>query len=1101
MNPDARRLLLMFSSILLVAGNAIGEDPRLTVREVQAGELRSELRQGLELEIVNRSEKLEKVKIACELRQELQSLAKADQEIEIPARQRRGFRLSMDRVAGTYQVHYSVLDSKTGKTLSERAFEFESGGPLTVDLWPFYLGKNGVLARCAVDAFGDARSYRWSGRLFNAEGKPMAEIIRETDDPIVNLPLFSRDLPAGHYEAVVEVRNEKDQRLGLRRISFERPQSPSWWKANEGCEPAVPEPWTPVETRKSQVPNAESQMIAKVWGRDYEFGTNSLPLRIHNQGADILAGPMRLESWSAAATRSDWIKDWKVNDSRRDAESVTLESVASLKDYQLQVKTRLEFDGFMLVALTLVPNPNSAPTVEPFCLRIPVRADYATHLTNYRNAPGPGESIPRYVGKVPPEGEHYQSPVMLTTWLGGDRGGLEWSAESSRGWSLANPQEALQVWKEGDTVWFEARFVTKPFALKEARTLTFGLVATPTKPIRNDSAKWRIYDNIQCWHLPYDWAGYESWHPEVTDPERIQNQKAKYQEQHQLGRKVLVNGGWGISEVAPQWPTWALEMVSEPVSATIWDQYDGCYNTPYSEFLVNSFAANARKLGFDGIRFDTVVPWKPCLSEWHGCGWRGDDGELYGTQNLWPQRELLKRIYRIFHGGVIDAGIIYLPVAGPPLMCVESFEDIHEIGEGYYMKSASLKEGYPQERVRVWMTGKPYGFVVQNNIKGQPLSANERIGALLAAGANPRFAYTWSLSPVDYERNSIPAVAIWDAWDWMDLAIAEWHPHWQNKDLISVEPKDKEIYASFHLQRGHKILLVLTNYEKEHLHEVKAQLGLERLGLPSKLYGRDAMTLEPIAVEEGRLTVSILPERYRLVQVSSEAFPFAEEILKARIQKRPAEATDFSDLRLGKNALHNPSFEEWSGDENRDDLDEEIGDEGEEEEASGADQLPGDEKKPSLKKWRDEWAEGALTLKGWLSLRHQVADHAFRDGKIKRCGDYAIRIESGRGFYIIQYLPVQPNTKYAVEAWVKVKGNLGEGKVFIGVEGNLGGSANVVTEDNGQWQRLAGIIETGEEAGLASYQIRLFGKGTLWVDDLGMYPILGTAESREEASP
>jgi hypothetical protein len=78
----------------------------------------------------------------------------------------------------------------------------------------------------------------------------------------------------------------------------------------------------------------------------------------------------------------------------------------------------------------------------------------------------------------------------------------------------------------------------------------------------------------------------------------------------------------------------------------------------------------------------------------HDCGWFDDDG----TRTPWPtaqtfaQREIWKRLYRIFHGGVIKEGCIQTPNAAGPLMAVHSFSDHHEIGEGYCMHAATLKD-------------------------------------------------------------------------------------------------------------------------------------------------------------------------------------------------------------------------------------------------------------------------------------------------------------------------------------------------------------------------------------------------------------------------
>ena len=81
---------------------------------------------------------------------------------------------------------------------------------------------------------------------------------------------------------------------------------------------------------------------------------------------------------------------------------------------------------------------------------------------------------------------------MLTTWLGTDDYGLEWSCESSRDWSLALPAKAVEVDRRGDVV--EARFhlIDHPITLERTRRIRFGLVPTPTKPVPPERYNWRI---------------------------------------------------------------------------------------------------------------------------------------------------------------------------------------------------------------------------------------------------------------------------------------------------------------------------------------------------------------------------------------------------------------------------------------------------------------------------------------------------------------------------------------------------------------------------------------------------------------------------------
>src|SRR5439155_6501691 len=224
-----------------------------------------------------------------------------------------------------------------------------------------------------------------------------------------------------------------------------------------------------------------------VWGREITFGESPLPEKIVVLGQDILAAPVRLE-----LRTGDKVADWLREQTRVLGQRpgvVTLEGRQQAAGVRVATRTQFEFDGFVLVDLDIAA-ANGKAEIEQLDLVIALRAEHAPFLTNYRPAPGPGPvTFDRHVGKTPP---HYESPVMLTTWLGTDDYGLEWSCESSRDWSLALPAKAVEVDRRGDVV--EARFhlIDHPITLERPRRIRFGLVPTPTKPVPPERYNWRI---------------------------------------------------------------------------------------------------------------------------------------------------------------------------------------------------------------------------------------------------------------------------------------------------------------------------------------------------------------------------------------------------------------------------------------------------------------------------------------------------------------------------------------------------------------------------------------------------------------------------------
>ena len=231
---------------------------------------------------------------------------------------------------------------------------------------------------------------------------------------------------------------------------------------------------------------------------------------------------------------------------------------------------------------------------------------------------------------------------------------------------------------------------------------------------------------------------------------------------------------------------------------------------------------------------------------------------------------MIKGLYRVFNGGEVNGGVVFDVGAGPPIMAVDSFADFYEIGEGFYMKASTLKEGYPLQTLRPWMRGKAYGVIVYNSIKGAPLKEQNRIGALLALGARPRLMARPTVFTGRYEarRYRMPTPQLWDAWSWIDWPTAEFHPAWSNGNELSVRSKG-ECRVSFHLQRGRRALLVAANYEREP-QTVRVTLDAGKLGLEGQdLQCLDAITRKAIPMEGSAVSLECEPELYRYVMVGT----------------------------------------------------------------------------------------------------------------------------------------------------------------------------------------------------------------------------------------
>jgi len=802
---------------------------------------------------------------------------------------------------GEYLVRYDI---KAGdRVLASGVQPFWKAPPLDLDVTPFYLSAKKLLIEANTELPQATR--------LEASLNPVAQTTHaDFKSQQAQASFSTSNLKDGPYEVAAAAKDAQEKILAKASVNVTKPAPPDWWTKQEGFEPKIPPPWTPVKASKSKV---------NVLLREYQFDALAVPSQVETLGKKILAGPMEFR------TSKPWEKS-KLKLVKKDNEAAVYESESVAGGLTLKVRTQVEFDGFMYVDIDLTGEGDA----DKLDFVIPFKKEHAILMQNYFKSGGPGDlqwknpndtenpykKGRRFVGYVP----DYTlfTPPMLTTWIGTDKYGLEWSSESSRGWSLASPNKALEISRDGDKVVFTAHLITRPVKLtNKPRRIRFGLVATPTKTILPHMAKMRIFDDWYPALLPADWSGHPCWHGPVKDPKVIEKNVKWIEGSRNAGAKIGLNGGWNISTDHSDWEVWGKEMVAEPLQNVSWQNvknFAACYKTPYAEFMANSFGFNARLLKFDGIRFDTIIPSYECQSLVHDCGWYDDDGKLQPSSSIFSQREIWKRLYRIFHGGVRPEGAIWLPVAAGPIMCAHSFSDIHEIGESYYEKAKTIKDGYPPDMIRANMTGIQYGMIAQSNIKGVPLMFNQRNAALLVNGSTPRFTdYRFWRS--DYSAQGNPAVSIWDAWDWVDRWNAEWLGWWENGELAIADCRLPNVekpmlLTSFWLNRkSNRLLLIVTNYETEPMDDASVKLNLAKLGLKGKLYAEDAVTLEPVAIRvDGAMKIDILPERYRLIKVSNEPPRYRDDVLGANlVAGAPAEITQnwsSAELTLDPNSTY-----------------------------------------------------------------------------------------------------------------------------------------------------------------------------------------------------
>jgi hypothetical protein len=282
--------------------------------------------------------------------------------------------------------------------------------------------------------------------------------------------------------------------------SFARRRFP--WEGNRlGITNAVFAPFTPVRVASNTV---------DVVLRRHRVGGLGLWDSVEAAGnvsaggpRELLAGPMVLRVNGGVALTGPG------RFTSREEHAVVYEGEAKHPAVTARTRTTTEYDGCMKVELTLGPGAEQQP-LEALWLEIPLRAEMAPlfHASTTHLRHNPAGAVPAGNGRVWGSDSNrcrwyrWHSTFNAYVWLGAEERGLAWFADNDKNWELDlkhNPP-CQEIIRESDRVILRVNLVQKPVTLTEPRTIVFGLMASPAKPLRAD---WRT--------VPIGWMGAQYW--------------------------------------------------------------------------------------------------------------------------------------------------------------------------------------------------------------------------------------------------------------------------------------------------------------------------------------------------------------------------------------------------------------------------------------------------------------------------------------------------------------------------------------------------------------------------------------------------------------
>lgn len=635
----------------------------------------------------------------------------------------------------------------------------------------------------------------------------------------------------------------------------------------------VPSPWTPV-----QLTVDGTQVVTAVWGREIHWHEAPLPRQIVVGSTPLLVRPVSLVGTSdqgpLAFARGEVIP-WDANEDK-----ATLLGWWEGEDLVVNVYAQIEYDGFILLDIKLVPPPRKQPKVSQLWLEIPLRPEFA-RLFHYW--PGRWGSATNS-GELPANG--LRLPFKPVVWVGWEEGGLAVMAEHPRSWRPKDPQQVVEVLPDQAATVIRLRLADEgPLPLPANYRLM--LQPTPVKPWMNNFHSWHIchganYGMVQLAaggaESPLDKAArhgvrtlvfHEDWTP-------VQNYWRTNREEdlaelvkacHDRGVALWLYFGYELSSLAPEFGELADQvLVRNPAgnfAGGYWRQppqrdYIVCLNSIWGEKLLAGMVEAIDRYGFDGVYLDGTIEPFGCANEQHGCGYRTSDGTLRESYPILAVRRFMERLYRALERRGKKINAHQSTYCGPATLAF-----VHSYWDGEHLQNtlaaATTLQELPLATFRAEFMGRNFGVPCEFLVYEKPprWTMERALAVTLLHDVRVR--------PLGVDSMLERMAPLWRAMEAFNVAEAEWFPYWRNESVVRVSHASTKVSGYRRKTAGQvRWLLVASNLSEESAPAVEVELVDPELATLSG--AKDAVTGEELAVSERTFRLALPPMRMRLVE-------------------------------------------------------------------------------------------------------------------------------------------------------------------------------------------------------------------------------------------
>jgi len=306
-----------------------------------------------------------------------------------------------------------------------------------------------------------------------------------------------RELPFGRYPLRLTSHGEDGKELTRLDTEYLR-EKPVWYGNQLGKQRTVPPPWTPIRV---------AGRVVEVLGRTVELQPGGLPAAIVSQGVALLAAPVAVrwrqgERWEEAVAAGDL----RLGEPAPDR--VAWQGALAAGAASFAVEAWMEFDGLISYRLTLAPAAGDGPlTVDELQVDVTFADSAVSQLIansgafDFRTAydvrmiPAGEGSVWNSLDSKPAMAKGADVGNFLANlWLGGDRVGLNFSAENDQGWTPDDRRPAHEILRRPGQVVYRMNVITRPVTVAAGgRSFGFLLLPTPAKP---EPPGWRAWGRV-----------------------------------------------------------------------------------------------------------------------------------------------------------------------------------------------------------------------------------------------------------------------------------------------------------------------------------------------------------------------------------------------------------------------------------------------------------------------------------------------------------------------------------------------------------------------------------------------------------------------------